>query len=52
MKIAIFDTYPFDREAFSIANEPYGFDITFFEPRLTPVTARLAAGLNLRDVSV
>ena len=42
MRIAIFDTHSFDRSAFRVANERYGFDLTFFEPRLTPATAGLA----------
>ena len=35
MRIVMFDTHSFERVAFTEANERYGFDITFFEPRLT-----------------
>lgn len=44
LRIAVFDTHPFERQAFTAANEAYGFDLTFFEPRLTAATAGLAAG--------
>ncbi|MBI4486446.1 MAG: 2-hydroxyacid dehydrogenase [Acidobacteria bacterium] len=44
MRIAMFDTHAFDRDAFAAANERYGFDLTFFEPRMTSATASLAAG--------
>lgn len=47
MRIAIFDSHSFDRTAFTVANERHGFDITFFEPRLTSATARLAAGFTV-----
>ena len=42
MRIGIFDTHSFVRAAFTAANERYGFDLTFFEPRLTEATAGLA----------
>jgi D-lactate dehydrogenase len=44
MRIAVFDTHRFDREALEGANARYGHGLTFFEPRLTVQTARLAAG--------
>lgn len=44
MKIAVFSTKPYDREFIQAANARYGFDITFWEPRLTSETAGLAAG--------
>ncbi|MGA9523770.1 MAG: 2-hydroxyacid dehydrogenase [Myxococcaceae bacterium] len=44
MKIAFFDTHRFDREAFEAANQGFGFDISWLEPRLTEPTAILAAG--------
>ena len=43
-KLALFDTKPYDKEAFEEANKKYGLDITYFEPRLTIETAPLAAG--------
>jgi len=44
MRIAVFDTHRFERETFRVANERFGYEITFFEPRLTRHTAPLAAG--------
>ena len=46
MKTAVFDTHRFDREALERANAGYGHDLSFFEPRLTPETATLAAGFE------
>lgn len=46
MNIAIFDTRKFDREAFELANQRHAHELTFFEPRLTPDTALLAAGFT------
>lgn len=42
--LAIFDTKPYDKEAFQTANTRFGLDITYFEPRLTIETAPLAKG--------
>lgn len=44
MKLAFFDTHRFEREAFEAANGSFGISIGWFEPRLTPETAALAAG--------
>jgi D-lactate dehydrogenase len=44
MKIAFFSTKTYDQESFKTANEPYGHELIFFEPRLTPRTAALASG--------
>ncbi len=44
ISVAVFDTHSYDRQAFTEANARYGHALTFFEPRLTPVTATLAAG--------
>ena len=46
MKIAVFDTHRFDREAFERANARYGHELSFLEPRLTPDTAVLASGFE------
>ncbi len=48
MKIAFFDTKPYDRLAFTTANAApqYGFDIAFYETRLTPDSASMAAGCD------
>ncbi len=42
MKIAMFDTHRYDRDSFEAANESFGHDISFLEPRLTSETAALA----------
>jgi D-lactate dehydrogenase len=42
----VFDTHTYDREAFDTANADYGFDLTYFEPRLTSRTAQIARGFT------
>ena len=44
MKIAMFDTHAYDRKSFDSANQHFGHDITYLEPRLTAATASLADG--------
>jgi len=44
MKVAVFDSHSYEREAFQTANERFAHDLTFLEPRLTTVTAPLASG--------
>lgn len=44
MRLAIFDTHRYDREIFTKANEGFGHDLVFFEPRLFSETASLAKG--------
>ena len=44
MKIAFFDTKPYDRPAFEKYGKENGLDIRFFETRLTEETAALAEG--------
>ncbi|MBR4984903.1 MAG: 2-hydroxyacid dehydrogenase [Proteobacteria bacterium] len=44
MKITVFDTKPHDRQYLEKENEAYGYELKFLESRLTPDTARLAAG--------
>jgi D-lactate dehydrogenase len=44
MRIVLFDTHGYERESFTSANERFGHEITFLEPRLTRETAALAAG--------
>ncbi|MGC4114238.1 MAG: 2-hydroxyacid dehydrogenase [Myxococcales bacterium] len=44
MRIAVFDTHPFDREAFEQANARFGHELSFFEARLTSRTAALVKG--------
>lgn len=42
MRLAVFDTHPYERPFFEAANAAHGHELTFFEPRLTAQTARLA----------
>ena len=44
MKIAFFDTHPFEQGFFSRANRGARHEITFFETRLTESSANLASG--------
>ncbi len=44
MRIAVFDTHRYDREALERSNQDGGHDLVFFETRLTAATAGLAAG--------
>lgn len=44
MKMAMFDTHVYDRASFDLANQQFGHAITYLEPRLTALTAKLAAG--------
>jgi D-lactate dehydrogenase len=46
MRIAVFNTKPYDQRYLADANGRYGFDLTFLEPRLTLETAPLAAGVG------
>jgi D-lactate dehydrogenase len=44
MKIAFFSTKKYDQKFFDEANEEYGYNIDYFESRLTPETVSLAEG--------
>jgi D-lactate dehydrogenase len=44
MKIAVFSTKPYDQKFLLKANEQFGHELFFLEPRLTTKTASLAAG--------
>ncbi|TVP78643.1 MAG: 2-hydroxyacid dehydrogenase [Gemmatimonadales bacterium] len=46
MKIAVFSTKPYDREALDEANHRHDHDLTYFEARLQPPTAELARGFE------
>ncbi len=46
MKIAVFATKGYDKETLPAANEKYGHELTFFEPRLTSDTTPLAHGFE------
>jgi len=47
IKIAFFDTKPYDQQSFESMNQSYGFEIKFFSPRLSPETVKLAEGFNV-----
>jgi D-lactate dehydrogenase len=44
MKIAMFSTRPYDRSHFDAANQQFGHELTYLEPRLDEPTVPLAAG--------
>lgn len=44
MKVAVFSTKPHDRRFLDAANRETGHELVYFEPRLVPETAPLAAG--------
>lgn len=44
MRLAVFDTHRYDREALERANARFGHALMYFEPRLTLQTAKLADG--------
>jgi D-lactate dehydrogenase len=46
LKIAVFSTKPYDREALDEANQRHAHELTFFEARLQPSTAELARGFE------
>lgn len=46
MKISMFDTHGYDREAFERANADFRHEIAYLEPRLTQATASLAKGFG------
>jgi len=46
-KIAFFGTHRYDRDSFGPANEQYGFDFVYLEPRLTRETASLVEGCQI-----
>jgi len=46
MKIAFFDTKSYWKDYFGPLAQNYGFEVTFFNERLTPETAKLAAGYD------
>ncbi|MBB5017374.1 D-lactate dehydrogenase [Chitinivorax tropicus] len=47
MKIAVFDTHSYDRDALTLANQQFGHELHFFEARLTAQTAGLASGFEV-----
>jgi D-lactate dehydrogenase len=47
MRIAVFDTHRYDREALERANADFHYDLAFLEPRLTRQTAALATTFDV-----
>ncbi len=47
MKIAFFDTHRFDQEAFEKENVRFGYQVSYFEHRLTELTAGTACGFDV-----
>ena len=52
MKIAFFDTKPYDKTLFEIMAEQYGYEIKFYRTRMSPDTVSLAKGYDLVCVFV
>jgi D-lactate dehydrogenase len=52
MKIAFFNTKRYDQIYFDLVNKNYGFELVYFETRLTPETANLASGFDIVCVFV
>lgn len=46
MKIAVFDTHSYDRQALSLANQHFNHQLEFFEERLHEQTVELAHGFD------
>jgi len=44
MKVAVFSAKPYDREYLDAANERFGHELTYYEPKLTRETSSLASG--------
>lgn len=47
MRVIVFDTKPYDRIYLEKENGRYGFELKFMESKLTPDTAKLAAGYDV-----
>lgn len=47
MKIAFFDTKPYDREIFDHINQTFGFQIKYFKNHLSPESALMAKGYDV-----
>ncbi len=47
MRIAFYDTHPFEKDHFDQVNTPRSHDITYLETRLNAQTAKLAAGAEV-----
>jgi D-lactate dehydrogenase len=47
MRIALFDTHPFEKEYFDEANKAFRHDLSYFDLRLTEETAPLVSGFEV-----
>jgi D-lactate dehydrogenase len=47
MKVVLFDTHPFEKEAFEKANATFGFEIIYVEPKLNALTASMVEGAKV-----
>ncbi|MBN2396073.1 MAG: hypothetical protein JXC36_06395 [Candidatus Atribacteria bacterium] len=47
VKIAYFDTKPYDKKTFEFVNQNYNYSISFFDSRLTEQTVSLAKGFDV-----
>lgn len=47
MKIAFFDTKPYDKEIFEQINQEFGFEVKFFKNHLSPESVLMAAGYEV-----
>lgn len=47
VKVAFFDTKPYDQASFEEANRAHGFDLRYFEDKLTPDSTALADGCRV-----
>lgn len=52
MKIAFFDTKPYDKELYDDLNIDHNFDMVFFEERLNRKTVKLAEGFDVVSIFV
>lgn len=52
LKVAFFDTKPYDKAIFEVLNKDYHFDITFFEVRLNDRTVKMAEGYDIISIFV
>lgn len=52
MKIAFFDTKPYDKEIFEQVNQKFGYEIKYFKNHLSPESSLMAAGYDVVCVFV
>lgn len=47
MKIAFFDTKPYDKEIFDLVNTKFGYDLKYFKNHLSPESVLMAQGYDV-----